>query len=278
MASVRRVELENMSHDDRPSIPPRISHRRLLQGLAGITLVLVLTLTLQATDFLGKRPGLPWLQVAAMIGSFLLMTPLLFSLTKRSSLSASPPLWFVAHVLASMAGFMFVSLHVAAGRLLSMPGVLYVLLLFLIYQGIVARVFLSRQFSRQFGSRETSFTLTTTTRHELADVIAAKAHLLQRLDPQADEALFSPNLRHAVTHPLLTLGYARLAARESRFVGARRRAGRALSLWRRLHILVALLFAFGIVVHVLTVTFFAGYVAGDDAIYWWHLATWGGQT
>ncbi|MCW4149217.1 hypothetical protein OM427_06695 [Halomonas sp. 18H] len=278
MASTRRMELEHMSHYDRPDIPPRISHRHLLQGLAVITLVLVLTVTLQVNDFLGKRPGLPWLQLVAMIGSLLLMTPLLFSLTKRSSLSASPPFWFAAHVLASMAGFVFVSLHVAAGRLLSMPGILYVLLLFLIYQGIVARVFLSRQFSRQFGSREASFTLTTTTRHELAGIIAAKTHLLKSLDPQADEALFSPNLKHAAAHPLLTLNYARLAARESRLVGARRRAGRALSLWRRLHILVALLFVFGIVVHVLTVIFFAGYVAGDDAIYWWHLATWGGHT
>jgi len=206
------------------------------------------------------------------------MTPLLFSLTKRSSLPVSPPRWFAAHVLASMAGFVFISLHVAAGRLFSTPGILYLLLLFLIYQGIMARVFLSRQFSRQFGSREASFTLTGASRRELAEVIAAKTRLLKRLDPQASEALFSPNLRHVMSHPLLTLRYARLVSLESRLVGARRRAGRLLSLWRRLHILAALLLLSGIIVHVLTVTFFAGYVAGDDTIYWWHLATWGGNT
>ncbi|MEQ6887749.1 hypothetical protein ABE957_03530 [Halomonas sp. CS7] len=206
------------------------------------------------------------------------MTPLLFSLAKRSPLSVSPPRWFAAHVLASMAGFVLISLHVAAGGIFSTPGILYLLLVFLIVQGIVARVFLSRQFSRQFGSRESSFTVTDAARRELAEVIAAKARLLARLDPQASEALFSPNLRHAVSHPLLTLRYARLVAQESRLVGARRRAGRTLSMWRRLHILAAFLFLSGIVIHVVTVTFFAGYVAGDDSIYWWHLATWGKET
>ncbi|QFU00824.1 hypothetical protein FIU83_04140 [Halomonas sp. THAF5a] len=206
------------------------------------------------------------------------MTPLLFSLAKRSPLSVSPPRWFAAHVLASMAGFIFISLHVAAGDLFSTPGVLYLLLVFLIVQGVVARVFLSRQFSRQFGSRESSFTVTDATRRELAEVIAAKSRLLTRLDPQASEALFSPNLRHAVRHPLLTCRYVRLASREARLVGARRRAGRPLSMWRRLHILAACLFLAGIVLHLVLVTFFAGYVAGDDAIYWWHLATWGGET
>lgn len=266
------------SHGSGDTMPPNISHRRLLQSLVGISLFLVLTLVMQSFDTLGDRPGAPRLQLAAIAGSLLLMTPLLFSITKRSSLSVSPRQWFIAHVLASIAGFVFISFHVAAGRLGSIPGILYLLLLFMIFQGIVARVFLSRRFSRQFGSRESSFTLTTTARSELADVITAKVQLLKRLDPQADEALFSPNLRHALTHPFLTFSYSRLVSRESRLVGARRRAGRTLSLWRRLHILIAVLFLFGVFVHVITVTFFAGYVAGDGAIYWWHLATWGDGT
>lgn len=259
-------------------MPPRIGHRRLLLGLVGIGIVLVITLILQLSGALGDRPGTPWLYLSAMAGGLLLMTPLLFSLAKRSSLSVSPPRWFAAHVFASMAGFIFISLHVAAGHLFSMPGVLYLLLCFLIFQGIVARVFLSRQFSRQFGSREASFTITHSARRELADVIASKTCLLARLEPQASEALFSPNLRHAMNHPLLTLRYARLVSKESRLVGARRRAGRPLSMWRRLHIFAALLFLSGIIIHVVTVTFLAGYVAGDDTIYWWHLATWGGET
>ncbi|SDM98939.1 hypothetical protein SAMN04487951_101375 [Vreelandella arcis] len=265
-------------HKGRLATPPRIGHRRLLLGLAGISIVLVITLILQFSGALGGRPGAPWLQLSAMAGGLLLMTPLLFSLAKRSSFSVSPPRWFAAHVLASMAGFVFISLHVAAGRLFSTPGILYLLLLFLIFQGIVARVFLSQQFSRQFGSRESSFTVTHATRRELAEVIASKTLLLTRLEPQASEALFSPNLRHAMNYPLLTLRYARLMSRESHLVGARRRAGRPLSMWRRLHIFAALLFLTGIIIHVVAVTFLAGYVAGDDTIYWWHLATWGGET
>jgi hypothetical protein len=30
----------------------------------------------------------------------------------------------------------------------------------------------------------------------------------------------------------------------------------------------------GLVIHVVTVTFFAGYVAGGEPITWWHLRAW----
>src|SRR5690606_10610548 len=81
---------------------------------------------------------------------------------------------------------------------------------------------------------------------------------------------------HALQHPWLTWRYARLAGAEARLVGARRAAGVALSLWRRVHLAVAFLFLCGMALHIVLVTFFAGYVAKGRAIYWWHLAAWGG--
>jgi hypothetical protein len=46
--------------------------------------------------------------------------------------------------------------------------------------------------------------------------------------------------------------------------------------WRPLHMALAWLFVLGVVIHVVTVTFFAGYVADGGPITWWHLRAWGG--
>ena len=45
--------------------------------------------------------------------------------------------------------------------------------------------------------------------------------------------------------------------------------------WRRAHIALAWTFLVGIAVHVVTVTFFAGYVADGGPIHWWHVTAWG---
>ena len=37
---------------------------------------------------------------------------------------------------------------------------------------------------------------------------------------------------------------------------------------------IAWIFVLGVLIHVLTVTFFAGYVADGGVITWWHLAQW----
>ena len=88
--------------------------------------------------------------------------------------------------------------------------------------------------------------------------------------------------------PLLTEGKARgsaaarfcqsracLAREESRLLGTRGAVGMAQAWWRPLHIALAWIFALGVAIHVLAVTFFAGYVAGGKPITWWHLAAWG---
>jgi hypothetical protein len=194
---------------------------------------------------------------------------------KRSGLTKSPPHWFAIHVVASMIGSIFISAHVFAGNIFSIPGILYLLLIFIICQGIYSRVHISKSFSDQFGSREDSFYISTKTKYQIKTLINEKVSVLKRLDADADEALFSPNLRHALRHPFLTFKYTILTSRESRLVGARIRAGNILSLWRPLHILIAIIFILGSIIHMITVIFFAGYVAGDDVIYWWHLASWG---
>lgn len=251
--------------------------REALMVLLAALLVLPLAVVAQQMAAPGTRAaGTPWRQGAAVAGGLLLFVPLLYSITKRTGLSARPPIWFVAHVVAGAVGLLLVCVHASAGRLLSMPGVLLALVFFLALQGTLARLFLTPRLSQRFGAQPSSFhTAQGVDRARLSELIAHKRAVLGRLDAQASEALFSPTLRHALRHPSLTWRYAMLSARESRLVGARRQGGALLSLWRRVHIALAAVLLAGVLIHVAVVTFFAGYVAVGRPITWWHLAAWG---
>jgi NAD(P) transhydrogenase subunit beta len=45
--------------------------------------------------------------------------------------------------------------------------------------------------------------------------------------------------------------------------------------WTPFVVMTAIAFVLGVLIHVVTVSFFAGYVAGGGPITWWHLAAWG---
>lgn len=226
------------------------------------------------------RPGEAVNQTAAVIGSLLLLVPGLFSIIKRGASEQNPPQWFVFHVLASVAGATLIFLHAAGGSWLSPPGLLLLILIFLLIQGILARLLLARKLSHLFAASTPAFNVNQplqTDREALAALISAKTELLKQLDAQANEALFSPALKHWLQSPLLTLRYHRLIEQEYKLVGARRNAGRLLGYWRRLHMLLAALFFIGLLVHVVVVLFFAAYVADGGDIYWWHIANWGAK-
>lgn len=246
---------------------------RLVTALLGAGLALALV---AAVVFPGAAAGHPLHQSLAIVGAVLLLVPVAFSLVKRSGHAYRTPAWFSGHVVASSAGAILVTAHAAAGDLLSPPGLLWLLLVALLAQGLWARIRYPRPTAALFASRIDSFAGPDPgLRESLRAVIAAKRELLAELDPSADEALFSPDLRHALHHPWLTLRYARLAAREAHLVG-RGRAGLALAFWRRAHIGLAVLFVVGLCIHMVMVLFLAGYVAAGEPVDWWHITAWGG--
>ena len=223
------------------------------------------------------RAGAPVAQSLAIAGALLLLVPVAFAVLKRSGGAASPPAWFVLHVLASAAGCVLVAAHAGAGSLLSPPGLLLALLLAVIVQGLLARALLAPTLATRFAASPASFAAPDPARRDaIARIIAAKSALLPRIDPQASEALFSPALPHWLHHPGLCLRYRRLAAEEAALVGARARAGRLLAGWRGLHMAAAWLFVAGLALHVVVVTFFAGYAADGGPVDWWHVTAWGG--
>jgi hypothetical protein len=227
---------------------------------------------------LGMRgsPSSPPGQAAGIAAALLLLLPVAFSVSKRAGLAHSPPAWFVVHVLASAAACVLAAGHAAGGDLLSPPALLLLALAFLVVQGTLARAQLSAPLAARFAAGASAFGAPDPARRAaIQDVIATKRRLLASIDTAADEALFSPALRHWLRHPRACARYQRLAAREADLIGARRRAGALLARWRMLHMLVAWVLVLGVLVHVVTVLFFAGYVAEGRPIDWWHITDWG---
>lgn len=254
---------------------PDLSERTILLLLATV-IAAAASILLQPN---GALPGSTIGQLSAAAGALLLLAPLLFVVMKRSGLAASPPTWFIAHVLATLLGSCLIFVHIAAGNWFTPPGLVFLLLVLLVLQGSLLRVIFSRAFSLLFArsSLPTGFSAPQSLdKSRLQALIDSKVELLQTLDPDADEALFSPALKHWLRKPLTSLRYQRLAEREARMVGARASAGNELSWSRRIHMLIALGFYLGLMAHVIVVLFFAGYAAGGETIDWWYITAWGG--
>ena len=247
--------------------------------------ILLFTATIVASvAVISLWPGLPTPgsvvgQLCATAGALLLLAPMLFVVMKRSSLAASPPTWFVTHVVATLLGCCLIFAHAAAGNWLSPPGLILLLLAFLILQGSFLRAILARGYSLLFARTSAAQGFESPRpidKVALQQVIEQKTELLRRIDVDADEALFSPALKHWLRTPWKSLQYQRLADREAALIGARAAAGIALGWSRRIHMLAALGFYLGLLAHVVIVLFFAGYAAGGGPVDWWHITAWGG--
>jgi hypothetical protein len=223
-----------------------------------------------------RTPGSPELYLTGLVGVLLLLVPVLFVVAKRGGSGANPVNWFNAHVGCSLAGMLLIVIH-SGGFLRRPPALLLLALLALAVLGIWARVRGSRYIAATFASKAPAFHLPDEgTRQRLRELIAEKRALLAQLDPAANEGTFSVNLPHFLCSPRLAFSYRRLAREESRLLGTRAAVPAGQAWWRPLHMALAWLFVFGVVIHVITVTFFAGYVADGGPITWWHLRAWGG--
>jgi hypothetical protein len=221
-----------------------------------------------------RVPGSPALYVTGVAGAALLLVPAAFALAKRGGSSRDPVGWFNAHIVCSSLGAVLIAIH-SAGYLRRPPALLLLAILALAAIGVWARVRGSRRMAATFASKAPAFSVPdTATRERLKDVISAKRRLLADLDPQAQEGTFSVTLAHWLHAPRLALGYHRLAREEAWLLGTRRAAGLQQAWWRPLHMALAWIFVAGVAIHVVTVTFFAGYVADGGPINWWHLAAW----
>jgi len=254
---------------------PDISNRTLGALVAGLAVVILIYAVARA--FLPedmKTPGSPVLYLCGVFGALLLLVSAVFVLVKRAGRGGSPPFWFNAHIIASCLGTVLVVIH-SAGYLRRPPALLFLALLGLIVLGVYARIWLSRRVSSTFGEKYGHFgPLPPGQRDRLRAVIDRKTDLLRRLDPNAQEGTFSPTLSHWLRHPRLSADYAKLVRAERDIIGTRRMVPPQQAYWRAAHLALAYLFVIGLFIHVITVTFFAGYVADGSDITWWHITQW----
>lgn len=254
-----------------------LSDRRLLVCCAAAVAAIVLWFLLRgALSEAWRVPGSPELYLTGVAGVILLLVPVAFVVAKRGGSGANPVNWFNAHVLCSLAGMVLIVIH-SGGFLRRPPALLLLVLLALAALGVWARVRGSKRIAATFASKAPAFRVPdAATRERLHALISEKRALLAQLDPQAKEGTFSVNLPHFLRSPRLALAYRRLALEESRLLGTRAAVPAQQAWWRPLHMVLAWLFVLGVIIHVITVTFFAGYVADGGPITWWHLRAWGG--
>ncbi len=221
-----------------------------------------------------RQPGSPELYLMGVFGAVLLLTAAGFSIAKRGRSAASPVAWFAAHVNLACLGTLCIVIH-SAGNFGRPPALLILALLGLAALGVWARIYGARRMAATLGVKRRAFAAPDPAlQARLRQLIEQKTALLAGLDAGAAEATFSPNLSHWLSRPLQTWAYLRLVREEEGLIGARQSVGRAQAYWRALHLALAGLFVVGLFIHVITVTFFAGYVADGGEITWWHLAKW----
>jgi len=250
---------------------------KLLQLTAAAIVAIVLWFVMRgALPEAWREPGSPELYLSGVAGVLLLLVPVAFVIAKRGGSGANPVNWFNAHVACSLLGMVLIAVH-SGGFLRRPPALLLLTLVALAALGVWARVRGSRRMAATFASKAPAFKVPdAATRERLRALIAEKRRLLGQLDPQANEGTFSVNLPHFIRSPGLALAYRRLAREESLLLGTRAAVSAKQAWWRPLHMALAWLFVLGVVIHVITVTFFAGYVADGGPITWWHLRAWGG--
>ncbi|MFN7086453.1 MAG: hypothetical protein ACK4N4_07480 [Burkholderiales bacterium] len=252
-----------------------ISDSRLLQFVAAaIAAIPIWFFVRPLLPEMWRAPGSPALYLTGVAGAALLLVPVAFVVAKRGGASANPVGWFNAHIVCSLAGMVLVAIH-SGGFLRRPPALLLLALAALAVLGVWARVRGSRRMAATFASKAPAFhPPDAAARERLRLLISEKRALLARLEPRADEATFSVNLPHLLRNPALALAYQKLAREETALLGTRRAVPPVQAWWRPLHMALAWLFVLGVVIHVITVTFFAGYVADGGTISWWHLTAW----
>lgn len=248
-------------------------NRQLIAILTGVLIAAIFCIILVA-GITGEwgAPGGPLLQSAAALGALLLIGSFFAVLAKRRGKPGKAG--FHGHVWLASIGTGLVAIHGASG-LAKPPALLLALLAVLIGLGVWSRLQGARMMAQTFGQKRAAFSRPDKAlRSKLQALLEQKQALLTKLDPAANEALFSPTMRHWRRAPILTFRYAQLAAEERRLIAPDQALPPIQARWRLIHRLAGLAFLGGLIGHILIVMFFAGYASDGREIYWLHFAAW----
>ncbi|MFQ5937439.1 MAG: hypothetical protein ACE5LB_13630 [Acidiferrobacterales bacterium] len=228
------------------------------------------------------RPGAPLGHWLGVIAGLLLLASLCYLPVRRSETTrwGKPR----AQLLHSALGTIGAVLAIAHSRasLREWSTLVLLAIVALLVTGLYGRVISPLRLGNAFGRAAAPYVPVLKETHAstyVAELVETKRRLLLALAPDAKEAEFVLRMHHWTRQPHLAFRYHRLARAERRYLAglpasATGEIGPIERLWRRLHLVFAVLFVVGLLAHVITTVFFAGYVAGEREIYWWHLTKW----
>ncbi|MFQ6021877.1 MAG: hypothetical protein ACE5NW_04080 [Acidiferrobacterales bacterium] len=228
------------------------------------------------------RPGAPFAHVLGVIAGLLLLASLSYLPVRRSDTSNwAKPRAQLLHSIVGTIGTALAIVHSGAS-LREWSALVLLAIVALLVTGLYGRVISPLRVGNTFGRAAVPYAPVVRETHAstyLAELVETKRRLLLTLEPDAKEAEFVLRMHHWVRRPRLASRYHRLARAERRQLAGvaasgTHQIGLMERLWRGLHLVFAVLFVVGLLAHVITTVFFAGYVADGREIYWWHLTQW----
>ena len=228
------------------------------------------------------RPGSPVGQSLGIAAALVLLSALYYLPVRRSDDGRwSIPAAQALHGLGGTLGAALAILHSHAA-LREWSTLVLLAVVGLLATGIYGRVVAPLRVGEAFGRGAIPYSAaprrhTATTNAD--GLLTEKRRLLSALAPGAREGEFVLRWHHWTRSPRKAWRYHRLTIAERRAL-ARNPLSADAELsplergWRRLHLALAALFIVGLLAHVVTTVFFAGYVADGRDVYWWHLTQW----
>jgi hypothetical protein len=229
------------------------------------------------------RPGSPLGQTLGISAGILLLGTLRYLVIRRSDRpDDDKPNAQRLHALVGSVGVALALVHSQA-TLREWSALVLLAAVGLLVSGLYGRLVAPRRVAGHFGADAIPYLATDAGVPSLPDDLRQrlddKRRILRTLDPAGREATFVLRLSHWLARPRQAWQYWRLARGERSIHGrqaesAVARLALAERVWRRSHLVLAVLFVIGLIAHIATVLFFAGYVANGRDIYWWHFTAW----
>lgn len=230
------------------------------------------------------RPGSVLGQLIGISAGILLLFTLRYLFVRRSDRPhADKPGAQKLHALLGTTGVALALVHSQAA-LREWSALVLLAAIGLLLTGLYGRLISPGRVGRSFGGNAVPYLASGAGTHPWSEQVTLqqlneKRRILSILDGSASESRFVLRLHHWLRHPRLAFAYHRLSRREYRLRASQpntalRAIPLAERLWRQTHLILALLFVAGLFAHLITVLFFAGYVADGREIYWWHFTAW----
>ena len=228
------------------------------------------------------RPGSPVGQSFGIAAALILLSTLYYLPLRRSDGGRwGKPAAQALHGLVGSAGTALAIMHSQAA-LREWSTLVLLAVVGLLATGIYGRVVAPIRVGTTFGRSAVPYA-PAARRHAVPTpsdrLVAEKRRLLGTIAAEAREGEFVLRWHHWTRSPSKAWRYHRLAISERRALArnplsASSEVSALERRWRRVHLGLAGLFIIGLLAHVVTTVFFAGYVADGREIYWWHLTRW----